>query len=595
MTVETKKTILLIKESLYMKKCTHTDKLTTTLNIDNKKIAKYTIKLNKKDIKNKHIKECLPEEYKITLKFDINDIKIDEINTIEQDYFISTIQINNKNENNINILCESDKHIKKIELNKVRNCIIFHLEKGAAILGYISKDIEMTKKENSIDTTTNNNEIKLIFTFSKKNVLSALDKYDTINRNIALNTKEYQQIDNETEDLTTNKEINEAFKWSSIHLKNIDPNNIPETRKMTSEEKLYYTLGANSIGETKKAELIFEEISKNIETLTEKTYPLFIFTLENHINHINDRITREHLEKRFKNTIDYCITQYKIYKHKQKNDIELDALWLLALDTTDKKEARNILHTIESKCNTDDITIKHILPLFSGKITKLNANNIIKIIKQEFMTSYGIRTRSCLNPKYKPSIEQEGAISLIKTALFTIGVLQYDIDEGHAMLKNLSKLMGTHTIGHFQKTLNAADGSQIKTSQNDISLETTALIIYAIDTYLAGIKPKLSSNRIFIRPKISRNLNDIMRNDKQIGTNKMHTYIKWNDTEDKDLISMNIIFENRPNNKGIIELPGEFKTFIINGKETVGPKCEFRMKQINNILALKNKSINISR
>lgn len=412
--------------------------------------------------------------------------------------------------------------------------------------------------------------------------------------------------------------INKAFTWSKISLNelifSIDGKKylfagLPWFHAEWGRDALWSLLGFIDLGS-------FEFVEDQLKFLSEEqedripnrigleethyngadTNPLFLIALDYYEKVSGNSNIKEELNENIEKALDSLKLKGNHANHKPgetwmdtlergNSAVDIQSLWIEALERYGKEEkAEKLEKGIEEYWNdkkeflVDSFdgtlpikskTINPSVPLMFGQIDPKRANKMFEIIGGEFLCDYGVRSRSCVEKDYSPGLYQKGAVWPLGTLWSACANLRFgNVEEGLDLLRKTAEDIERGQIGAISECLNADSGEVIGCSNQAWS---SALFIHAIDRYLFGIKPDLSSGKLEIDPKLPKNWNRVERTDKAIGDNKIDLKIERNDG--KTNIALN--FEKKPEID--LNFPKDLEVKL-NGKRI--DKAELRKENI---------------
>ena len=471
-------------------------------------------------------------------------------------------------------------------------------------------------------------QIPFIFSFSNKSMNDLLENFDIVFRRwkkiIYEKPKDYKKFVDGL--VTPDKKINKTFLWSIFNLKDLIHLSdfglgifagLPWFIEFWFRDSFWSLKALLDIGEFKLVKdcirTFLNFYNKNyglpgMVTLNENvtynfadTNPLFLILLNEYLKLTDDLEFLKENKKIIKNVIkklkleNYLVNCNSKFTWMDSYDrgsypIEIQSFWCEALKNYNFDLSERIKKIINEKYwNVNEkyfydsfnskpdnsLTINPIIPLILNQINNDKARPMLEKIESEFVSKYGIRTRSFKDKKYSPSGYHTGSVWGLTTGWGICSeFLNNNISKGLKYLNFLVKDMERNQIGSLSEVLNAETGELIGCSMQAWS---SALFIIAMDEFLLGIKPNLIKKELILEPKIPKNWDKIKR-EKRIGNNFGNFIFQ----RKRNKLEIEIKFEKTPEIKGKLILP-EKRKIKINKIEKITNVFEFELLKKNKI------------
>ncbi|MBW6462128.1 MAG: hypothetical protein K0B07_03725 [DPANN group archaeon] len=425
---------------------------------------------------------------------------------------------------------------------------------------------------------------------------------------------------------TNNNAIDNAFSWSAVNIANLIQNGedglgmfagLPWFQRFWARDTLWSMFGLIDIGEFYAAKECLLEIAKNydnkIPTVTDlsgkseyysdDTDPLFILAVDYYVKTTGD--------KEFENEMKRVIT--KIEKNLKINkeglvetrpngswmdsydrfgtQIDIQSLWVEALKKIKSKKLKNLENTIDNHfwnmlenfprdTSTDEaMTINCTVPIMFGHFPKSRSVITLNRIKEEFMTKYGVRTRSPYSTGYGPCEYHKGASWGLTTGWTAAASFAQNMnDDGAEYLKLMATEVDDNQVSAMAECVDSETGAICGATMQAWS---NAMYIHAVDRYMFGIDADMKANVINITPNIPKAWKSVARFGKKMGFYSMNMRID----QDEKKIEMHLLFSSDLKAKGIINMPYGIKKVTCNQKSFKGNIAEIKLKKENKIVA----------
>ena len=410
--------------------------------------------------------------------------------------------------------------------------------------------------------------------------------------------------------------ISKAFTSSALCLKNLLHNSddgslglfagYPWFLEFWGRDALWSLLGLVDSGDFESARKILIDYAKNydntkglptlVSTDDEKKYysndvdPLFIIALNYYINISGDDNLAHKLAPVVKRMIDRISRINKDSKmirtepdgtwmdsyRREGNAIDIQALWIEAFRYYDKSKSDKLKTMIEILYwNTDTRyfydtygeskdsakTINPIISLMFNQMSHFKTIRSLDVIRKEFMTPFGARTRSIDDSEYHAESYHKGSCWGLTTGWAACAFFRHHFNsEGLDMLKSMAQYIDRDTIGAMPEQVSAYDGKNLGATMQTWS---SALYIHAIDHYMLGISVDSVKNHLTISPRIPYDWNSVTRKSKRIHNNFMDLFI----TRNQHRYRVSIKFKKTPNFSLSLIFPAKVKKIIYNNKE----------------------------
>ncbi len=424
---------------------------------------------------------------------------------------------------------------------------------------------------------------------------------------------------------TPDKKLNAAFSWSSVNLVSLLHTGtydfglfagVPWFLRFWGRDTLWSVFGLVDVGEFDAAkECILNiahrydkkiatvvDLEGNCEYYSDDTDPLFLLALDYYIKNTGDTDFEAEIKE-------VCDSIRKNLKTDEKGlvitnskgswmdsydrygtPIEVQSLWIDALKDKDSKRSGvlkkamdsvfwNKLENFPRDTATDDsMTVNCVVPVMLDQFSKSHSTITLNRIGEEFMTKYGVRTRSPFSHEYGSSEYHKGASWGLTTGLTAAASFAHGMtDEGLACVKSMAYEVGDNQVSAMAECVDADTGRNLGATMQAWS---HALYIHAIDRYMFGIDVDLKKGVINFCPQIPVKWKSVARFGKKIGYYSMNLRID----KDKTKIEMKIVFTSEPKVKGSVKFPYVVKRIVANGKTVNDKTCEFDLMKENTIV-----------
>ncbi|MBC5792767.1 MAG: hypothetical protein H8Z69_01885 [Nanohaloarchaea archaeon] len=256
----------------------------------------------------------------------------------------------------------------------------------------------------------------------------------------------------------------------------------------------------------------------NLDGTTEKTgredhYPLYILTSEKLKNH--DSISKK-IEEARKEAMKNLDIKNGVVQHdpsgtwmdtiEREEAIDIQSLWLEAADIMDDYRVKELEKGMKNFVKEDKVvdelgepknTFNVIVPVIFGHFDDKVAQKVMERINGEFISQYGMRTRSAMDPGYESDGYHTGSVWGLTTALgaaanFKVG----NNTQGLNLLKKMEKFLDQNQVGALPEVVDAETGESLGCSEQAWS---AAMFVHAIDSYLLdekdGVPQSFSAKR----------------------------------------------------------------------------------------------------
>ncbi|MEM5812224.1 MAG: amylo-alpha-1,6-glucosidase [Candidatus Aenigmatarchaeota archaeon] len=424
---------------------------------------------------------------------------------------------------------------------------------------------------------------------------------------------------------TPDKEIDKAFVWNVMGLESLIHESrfgtgilagLPWFTEFWARDSFISIPALNHIGKYEISRKMLEMfISRNIPSKIDiegneerdfaDTLPLFLLAVKNYLNSTGDL----ELLMQVKKQISHIAKKLQlseglvIHDHEKtwmdsyargKSAIEVQSLWCEVLGETNTYLSKTIENNIKigywnpktgyfldsKNPDIDDLTENCIAPVFFGQVEGQKVSDVLDSLTRDFMSKWGIRTRSIKDKEYKPDSYHKGSVWGLTTGAAACTYLKHNrIYNGVICLKAMASEMGINAVGSSGEALNADTGELLGCGMQAWS---SAMFITAVDGFVFGIIPELDKNLINIQPRIPDDWNYMERFGKRIGKHKMNLLIR----RDHARLVVDINFDSSPLLDAKLVLPSNIKKMIVNGKVFIGNSVCFELRRQNNIVAL---------
>ena len=475
-----------------------------------------------------------------------------------------------------------------------------------------SYEIECIMEKN--DTIT----LPFVFTASHISKKHLLDNHDCVvnNWNDLLEKTKRDCISYSSNILDCpNPAISKAFTCSTMCLKNFLHDSdeklgmfagYPWFLEFWGRDAFWSLLGLVDAGDFDSARKILIDYAKTydntkglptlVSTSKEKKYysddidPLFIIALNYYIDISGDDNLFHKLAPVVKRMIDRISKTNKDSKmirtdpegtwmdsyRREGNAIDIQALWIEALRYHDKSKSDKLKTMIEILYwNTDTRyfydtygeskdsakTINPVISLMFNQMSHFKTIRSLDVIRKEFMTPFGARTRSVNDSEYHAESYHKGSCWGLTTGWSACAFFRHHFNsEGLDMLRSMAQYIDRDAIGALPETVSAHDGRNLGAGMQAWS---SALYIHAIDHYMLGISADSRKNHLTIIPRIPYEWDSVTRKSKRIHNNYIDIFI----TQNTCRYRVSIKFKNKPNFSMSLVFPGKIKKIMYKGKE----------------------------
>ena len=255
------------------------------------------------------------------------------------------------------------------------------------------------------------------------------------------------------------------------------------------------------------------------------------------------------------------------------NAIDIQSLWVEALKPYNKDKSEQLKTIVEiiywnnntryfydtygsSKDPTKTINVA--VSLMFNQISPFKTKRTLDVIRDEFATPFGARTRGMNELDYHAEAYHKGSCWGLTTGWTACAFFRhFYIKEGLDMLRSMAGYLDKDTIGALPETLSAYDGRNLAATMQTWS---SAMYIHAIDRYMFGIEP--DEFLITITPRIPSEWDKVSRRSKRIRDNYMDLSIE----QDSHKYNLSIKFRKTPDFRIKIILPGRINAIKYNEK-----------------------------
>ncbi|MBW6451902.1 MAG: hypothetical protein K0B02_04205 [DPANN group archaeon] len=476
-------------------------------------------------------------------------------------------------------------------------------------------------------------KIPIIFATSNISAQDAQNTYDYILQNLenVINNKT-DSINNiiKTSTIKTDSDLDKKFTWAALNTHNLVHNStigsgifagMPWFQEFWGRDTFWSLLGLIDMGEFKTAKECMKTLLKyqkeripnlvdtkgNTSYIGADTDPLFLIALDYYVKHSGDKKILTEFKKNIKTSLKSLKLDSDFVIHESNETwmdtlkrtgtaIDIQALWIHALESNNKelsddlkdmlikffwdKDSKYFLDTF-GKDKDKSLTINAAVPLMFGQVPEEEALLALDKINTEFKTAYGARTRSKYDPTYNPEGYHTGSVWGLTTGWVACANFEYSLkDDGLKYLNTMANHMKQNQIGTIGECYNAETG---QLTGAHIQAWSSALFVHAIDNYLFGIRPNLSTSTIEIIPAIPSEWKYASRKNKIIGNYHLETEIKLKDA----MIEIGFNFEKKPN----LKIKLNIKNFNIITKEITINNKKTKIK--DNIIEFKTQKSNL--
>jgi len=405
---------------------------------------------------------------------------------------------------------------------------------------------------------------------------------------------------------TPSETLNQAFKWCQVSLNDLKFSvagsdrlfaGLPWFQADWGRDSLWSLLGLIDLGQFNFVERYLQRLAQRregripnrIDLQGGANYsgsdsdPLFLIALDYYqqVSGKEEFLSGNQIEACFNSlSLDNDLVQHEPQAtwmdtlERGQSAIEIQALWLEAARRYDRDCKKSLEKGLDRYWDPDNNyffdsfvdrsplavkTINAAVPLFFGQIDQNRAKKALRVIGGEFTTNYGVRTLSYLEDNYNPQAYHEGACWFLVTLWAAAANLKYGrTKEGVSLLSKAAKDIYRGQLGGISECLNSKTGEMIGCSSQAWS---EALFLHVIDRFLLGIKPKLDSNELIIKPQLPSSWDNVERRQKKIGGYVFDLSL----SRQQQQVSLQLDFDQEPEMK--LKVPTD-KKVKINGEVT---------------------------
>ncbi len=417
---------------------------------------------------------------------------------------------------------------------------------------------------------------------------------------------------------TPDEKINKAFYWALADIADIGRQGHPAASEIDIRRLLWSVFGLIDAGKFAKAKEVLEDVAsfsgKEIPSKiasdntvlfdSEDVNPLFLVALERYVRHSGDRAFEDGLREQIIKIIRRLKLSRGLAKPLAKisildpayyddTRIEMQSLWIEALKTYHPSKYSMMSQALDTyfwdtrerflKDSLRDDAAKSsnvLVPLFFDQIREFKRDNVLKLIRQEYISDHGVRTRGIFDPEYRAGNANFGAARTFATALAATAYFNsQDSRTGVKLLKILSRQMFNYDLGVFQDVVNSSDGVPIS---HQSSSDSASLFVHAVDSGIFGIRPDMVKGEINFSPKLVDEWYEYERFGKAVGEHCIHIKVNRNHDMFADIM---INFDTRPEVRMNLNLPENIEWMEINRVKYEGNKASIRPGKNNKIWA----------
>jgi hypothetical protein len=279
------------------------------------------------------------------------------------------------------------------------------------------------------------------------------------------------------------------------------------------------------------------------------------------------------------------------------NSIDIQSIWAEVFSIYNKSKSKELKSVIEilfwnknkqflydtyGLCKDDSKTINSTIPLMFNQLTSEKTKQCLNLIKEEFMTPYGARTRSIYEKEYAPDSYHKGSSWGLTTGWCACAMFRhYYVEEGLALLKSMAEYIHKDTLGAFPETLNSYNGDNLGATMQAWS---SSLYIHTIDNYMFGFQSEPLKNTISISPRLPNNWDFASRNNKKLLNHNFNIKFEHNTKQYK----IHIVFKKNPSCKLIFNLPFNLKQInsIMYDSKTLKSKTKLELNSKKEMLII---------
>lgn len=423
---------------------------------------------------------------------------------------------------------------------------------------------------------------------------------------------------------TPDTRINDAFSWALAGMAGAGYHtNFPSIHHVNVRYLLWAALGMVDAGMFDAVKDVLSYVSSHhptrlpshIELSGEKRFeaadvdPLFLVVLDRYLKASGDRAFGRKMSKKAAAILKDAKKKERFTKHapretwmhtiEREGAIEIASLWAEAVKQRYPGMARSLVKFLKIKfwrhkdyyfddslADPVSTRVNPLVPVFFDQLTPFKTEDVLRKVKQEFITAHGIRTTSCLDPGYSSAHEHKGGVSMLATGWAAAAFLRHGRTEsGLRVLGILADDLRKHHLGFFKHSANASTGELLKEA---VSLEAGALFVHALDHGVFGIEPDVQDKKILFKPQIIEGWPSYERRGKKIGSRVM-TMLVENKTSDKGLLDLVIEFDRAPGLMAELVLPEQIGRMEVAGRSVRGNKYSFRLKKRNRVWAFRKE------
>ncbi|HDD46001.1 MAG TPA: hypothetical protein ENG42_00865 [Candidatus Aenigmarchaeota archaeon] len=444
---------------------------------------------------------------------------------------------------------------------------------------------------------------------------SAFDKWKEM---IYYKVSSYENIMHDFKINTPEKSIDKAFSWAAINLLQLFTENegtgfgiyagLPWFANLWARDSFISSLALDNLGLFNEARALLANFAKkglpskidyeNLAYGFADTGALFVNAVYHNFRFTGNRKILELLKDvkvenitLVNDLIDHDAHTTWMDTLTRRYAIEIESLWannfrLMGKEEIAKRMMKKIKmlyfndHAYDSLVEENGLLkrSKDLTPncLFALLALDIKNNKVLDWLEKDFMTQYGISSRSKLDEKFDPKGYHTGAVWGLLTGTGACVFFKYGrIDAGLNCLKAMAKDTEMWNIGSMSECVTADKGELIGCGMQAWS---SAMFITAIDEYLFGIKPDIAKGVVKIEPKIPSKWDYMERYSKRMGHNKMDLIIKRTDFG----YAIKIYFKFPPNLKVELALDNA-REIVVNNSKFKGNRAFFRVKGENEI------------
>ena len=417
---------------------------------------------------------------------------------------------------------------------------------------------------------------------------------------------------------TPNENINKAFYWALANIADIGRQGHPASSEIDIKRLLWSVFGLVDAGKFAKAKEVLDGVASFSEVHipskitsdntvifdSEDVNPLFLVALERYVRHSGDRAFEDGLRgqiiriiRKLKLTDGLARPMMKVSildpAYYDDTRIEMQSLWIEALKTYHPSKYSMMSQALDTyfwdtrerflndSLRDDAVKSSNVLvPLFFDQIRDFKRDNVLKKIRQEYISDHGVRTRGIFDPEYRAGDAGFGAARSFATALAATAYFNSDdCKTGLKLLKILSRHMFNYDLGLFQDIVNSADGVPISYQS---SSDSASIFVHAVDEGIFGIRPDMAKGEINFSPKLVDEWHHYERFGKAVGEHSVH--VKVNRSHER-FADITIDFDARPDVRINLNLPDNIEYMEINRIKYEGNRASIQPGKNNKIWA----------